>query len=46
MFEVWDRVTGRCLGTYETEEEAEGHIPTTFAQDFIILEADELPPAA
>lgn len=41
MFEVWDRVTGNLVDVYETQADAEAHIPVAYAEDFVVLEVED-----
>lgn len=40
-YEVWDRVTGTLFDVFDSEADAEDHIPALYARDFVVIEAED-----
>lgn len=45
-YEVWDRVTSKLFGCFDTEEEAREAIAGPYEKDFLILDSEEFDDAA
>lgn len=42
MYEVWDRVTAKLVGEFETREDAEDSVAGPYRDDFLVLEVDDI----